>query len=86
MLIAETNRLSRLITRKHPLVELRRSISFFIKTKRRARHNALIKAELNRLAELSPHLLQDVGYVSESGGGRATPRSGDESLDNILNR
>ena len=84
MLIAETNRLSRLITRKHPLVELRRSISFFIKTKRRARHNALIKAELNRLAELSPHLLQDVGYVSESG--RATPRSGDESLDNILNR
>ena len=86
MLIAEIDRISRPMTRRHPLVELRRTISFFIKNRQRARRNALIKAELIRLAETSPHLLQDIGYAGETDRSKATPLAGDDSLDEILKR
>ena len=84
MLIAETNRLSRPMIRRHPLNEIQRSISFFIKKSVRARRARLIKAELKRLAETSPHLLDDIGLAGEAVTGRAVPKSGAENLDEIL--
>lgn len=82
--IAEINRMTHPMSRKHFLVELQQMISFFDKKRQPARRNALIKAELTRLAETSPHLLQDIGLIGEADYNKAAPLACNESLDEIL--